>query len=69
MYASQKVESSFLDFAGQKQVSGTRSATNEQVHEQSPLTSFKAQFLQYMKYNIKRQLTQNLENRLFGFQN
>ena len=39
----------FLVFAGQKHISGTRRATNEQVHEQAPLTSFKAQLLQYTK--------------------
>ena len=39
----------FLVFAGQKHISGSRRATNEQVHEQAPLTSFKAQLLQYTK--------------------
>ena len=59
----------FLVFAGQKHNSGARRATNEQVHWKAPLTSFKAQLLQYTKLNIKRQLTQNLKHRLFDFQN
>ena len=39
----------FLVFAGQKHISGTGRATNEQVHWQAPLTSFKAQLSQYTK--------------------
>ena len=32
MYASEKVQGFFLVFAGQEYISGTRSATNEQVN-------------------------------------
>ena len=39
----------FLVFAGQKHISGTRRATDEQVHWQAPLATLKAQLLQYTK--------------------
>ena len=44
-----KISRFFVVFAGQKHISGTHRATNEQVHQQVPLTSFKAQLLQYTK--------------------
>ena len=44
-----KISRFFLVFAGQKHISGTHRATNEQVHYQATLTSFKAQLLQYTK--------------------
>ena len=34
---------------------------------QAPLTTFKTQWLQYTKENIKRQLKQKLENGVIGF--
>ena len=44
-----KISRFFLVFAGQKHISGTHRATNEQVHYQATLTSFKAQLLEYTK--------------------
>ena len=44
-----KNPSFFLVTAGQKHISGTRRATNEQVHWKAPITSFEAQILQYTK--------------------
>ena len=40
---------SFLVTAGQRHTSGTRRATNEQVHWKAPINSSEAQFLQYTK--------------------
>ena len=37
----------YLIFAVHKQISGTTRATNEQLHQQAPLTSFKTKISQY----------------------
>ena len=37
----------YLTFAVRKQISGTTRATNKQVHQQAPLTSFKTKISQY----------------------
>ena len=68
LYASQKFQL-FLVFSGQKHISGTRRATNKQVHQQAPLTSFRTQLLHCTKWNLKRLLTQNFEYGQIGFQN
>ena len=39
----------YLIFAVHKQISGRTRATNEQVHQQAPLTSFKTKISQYTK--------------------
>ena len=46
--ASQKFKF-YLIFAVRKQISGTTRATNKQVHQQAPLTSFKAKITQHTK--------------------
>ena len=58
----------YLIFTSQKNNSGTPRGTNEQVHQQVPLTSFKTQFLQFTKQNTKTQLTQNFQKGQIGFQ-
>ena len=57
----------FLVIAGQKPNSGMRRATNGQVNQQAPLRIFKTQILEFTKWRLKRQLTQNFEKGLVGF--
>ena len=46
---------------------GTRRATNKQVHQQAPITSFKTQLIQYTKYYKKKTVNTKLGKQTIWF--